>query len=153
MFEIQENGIYPLIKISTPEGVDFLAEHLQIINEHGYVWFCRFGKNNMKIQSLRDSNHILILKDIKRNGGKVYLAEFDKVEQSPNVTDEVVPKYYRDITKQIGVWIRINQIKEIPQNILERSFVINNSNGSVAGILRSMCPATFLRCIRHFSDD
>lgn len=149
MFEVKENGIYPLIKIATPVGIDFLNEHLQIINKHGYVWFCRFGKNNMKIQSLQDSDHILIVKDVVRNGGKVYLAEFDKVEQSYDIADEVVPKYYKDVAKYTGVWLRITQIKEIPKNALEDSFVVNKTNGSVAGILRSMCPATLLRCTKH----
>ena len=149
MFEIKENGIYPLIKIATPEGVDFLDEHQQIINNFGYVWFCRFGKNNMKIQSIQDSDHILIIKDIARNGGKVYIAAFDKVEQSYDISDEVVPKYYKEVAKYIGVWLRITQIKEIPKNVLEDSFVVNKTNGSVAGILRSMCPATLLRCTKY----
>ena len=149
MFEIKENGIYPLIKIATPNGCDFLDEHLQIIKKYGYVWFCRFGKNNMKIQKLQDANHIMFIKDIEGNGGKVYIAEFDKIEQCPAVSNDLIPHYYKDITKYKGVWFRITKIEEFSRKKLEEYFVVNVSNGSVSGVLRSMCPAAFLRCEKN----
>ena len=148
MFELEENGIYPLIRVATPADIDFLGEHRAVIQQHGYVWFCRFGKNNMKIQSLQDCKHIMIVKDADKNGGKVYLAMYDEVLDSLNLNCEAIPNYYLGISRHIGAWIRVTQIEEISKATLEECFVVSASNGKVSNILRSMCPATFLRCVR-----
>lgn len=51
MIEFETGGIYPLIKVMSPLDTYFFSEHRKVIDEYGAVWFCRFGKNNMKIES------------------------------------------------------------------------------------------------------
>ena len=44
IMDLKKDSSYLLIKINTPENINFLEEHSNIIEKNGYVWFCRFGK-------------------------------------------------------------------------------------------------------------
>ena len=50
IMNLKKGSSYLLIKINTPENIDFLKEHCDIISRNNYVWFCRFGKSNVSIK-------------------------------------------------------------------------------------------------------
>lgn len=143
--EFQLDMVYPLIKIMTPPDIDFFKEHKSIIDKSGYVWFCRFGKNNMKIESLENCEKILLIKESEKNGGNVYIANYDIVKEGAVPINEDYPSYYNDITQSKGLWIRLLSIALYSKEDLNNDFVVNASGNKVANILKSMCPATFLR--------
>lgn len=145
MLEFQSDVVYPFIKIMTPPEIDFFNEHKTILDKKGYVWFCRFGKNNMKIKSLENCGNILLIKDSEKNGGNVYIANYDIVKEGNFSINNDYPTYYNDILQSKGLWIRLLSITQYSKEELNANFVINASGNKVANILKSMCPATFLR--------
>lgn len=148
MLTFQKGMVYPLIKVMTPPNIDFITEHETIIKEKGYVWFCRFGKNNMKINSLKNCEKSLFIKESEKNGGNVYVAEYDIIKDGAESVENNYPSYYNNITQIKGLWIKLLSITEYSKEDLEANFVINTSGNNVSNILKSMCPATFLRYIK-----
>ena len=49
-----------MIKISTIDDVSFFEEHQNIIDKNGYVWFCRFGKCNLRISSITKNGNLIL---------------------------------------------------------------------------------------------
>lgn len=145
MIDFQIGGIYPFVKITTPPEIDFFEEHKNILNKEGFVWFCRFGKNNMRITTINSCNKLLIIKESKQNGGTVYIAKFDMVtDEGESITDSF-PNYYNRIDKIKSLWIRLLEIEKFSGEELENRFVLNASGNRVSTILKSMCAAVFLR--------
>lgn len=145
MFKFQNYAIYPLIKVMTPPDIDFFTEHKNILSKKGYVWFCKFGRNNMKIESLDNCTKVLIIKESKQNGGGVYAAKYDIVKEGTETIENIYPTYYNRISLNKGVWIRLLDIERYSKEELEDDFVVNASGNKVSNILKSMCPAVFLR--------
>ena len=145
MLDFQPDGVYPLIKIATPMEIDFFQEHQNIIEKKKYVWFCRFGKNNMKIESLENCEKILLIKDSEKKGGNVYIAKYDLVKAGNFSVKNDYPTYYEDILQNKGLWMRLLSIEHYSKEKLNANFVINSSGNKVSNVFRSMCPATFLK--------
>lgn len=145
--KFQYNGIYPLIKIKTPPEINFFSAHKRCIDENGFVWFCRFGKNNMKIVSLEACKHLLLIKESGIKKGGVYIAEYVELATELNDSETSIPAYYEDLQQSPSFWIKLISLVPLDFDVFTTSFVVNSSNGSVENILRSMCPASFLRCI------
>ena len=145
--KFQYNGIYPLIKIKTPTEINFFSAHKRCIDENGFVWFCRFGKNNMKIVSLEACKHLLLIKESGIKNGGVYFAEYVELATELIDSETSIPAYYEDLQQSPSFWIKLLSLVPLDFDVFTTSFVVNSSNGSVENILRSMCPASFLRCI------
>ena len=145
MIEFEPGGIYPLIKVTTPPDINFFTEHKKAINKYGLVWFCRFGKSNMKVASLESCCKVLIIKESKKNGDGVYIAPYDIVHEGNEPPYGVYPTYYDEIIHPKSLWIRLTDIEKISKTALESTFVVNTSGNKVSGILKSMCPAVFIR--------
>lgn len=145
MSKFQSDVIYPLVKITTPPEIDFFHEHKTILDKKGYVWFCRFGKNNMKIETLENCGKILLIKDSEKRGGNVYIANYDIVKEGNFSINNAYPSYYNDISQNKGLWIRLISITRYSKDKLNANFVINTSGNKVANIFNSICPAAFLR--------
>lgn len=145
------NDVYPMLKIKTPKGTDFYQEHSKVIDKSGYVWFCRFGKNNMKFESFDTDNRVLIIKEGSRIGGGLYVAKYEEFyKKLPNDVSET-PDYYNDITQDPAVWFKIIELKKMDDKYLDTAFVVNASGGSIRNILKSMCPAFFVKCLKQIS--
>jgi len=144
--KIEKNNVCPLIKIKSPDGADFFSEHTHLINNNGFVWFCRFGKNNMKQETLKQYAPYIIIKESGIKEGGVYLAKYtDITETSPDI--QFMPSYYNKMNLHISMWFKIIEIKSIDYSLLTSSFVGKTSGGSIQSILKSMCPAFFVKCI------
>ncbi len=146
-----KDSIYPLIKITTPSDINFYNEHQKLMQENGYTWFCRFGKSNMKIESIKNCGNTIIIKESKKNGDKVYAAIFDEILGYIDEDKVIFPAYYNNIKQNKELWFRLVALEEYSKEMLCSAFVVNASNNDVSSILKSMCPATFLRCkIQHY---
>lgn len=145
--QLKNEGIYPLIKIKTPSSTSFFDAHKACIENDGFVWFCRFGKNNMKIDSLNRCEHILFIKESGVRQGGVYIAEYVELSEQLGADKTGVPEYYNTLSQPQALWIKLISLNPFDYKVFMESFVVNSSGGSVDNILRSMCPAFFLKSI------
>ncbi|MDD3401029.1 MAG: hypothetical protein PHT58_05315 [Eubacteriales bacterium] len=143
--ELKKNGVYPLIKIKSPPDVNFYSAHKSCIDKNGFVWFCRFGKNNMKTTSLDSCEHILLIKESGIKQGGVFIAEYTELSTELNANEIGIPEYYSGLPQPKALWIKLTSLTPLDYSIFSAAFVVNSSNGSVDNIMRSMCPAFFLR--------
>lgn len=146
---LKKDNIYPLFKIRTPNYVDFYMEHKKRIDQNGHVWFCQFGKNNMKVQSLTSCEPLLLMKESGKKHGGIYIAEYDRMESFVPVCETSVPSYYKTILHPPSLWFRILSLEKFDFQLLCDCFVGNTSGGDIEKILQSMCPAFFIRCTKE----
>lgn len=142
---IKKDNMFPLIKVKTPTGIDFFKEHKSIIDSYGYVWFCRFGKNNMKYDTVASCNPILFIKNSGISNGGIYIARYEAIENSITENGTVYPHYYQDIQQSPAMWFKIYEMNPMDYDVLIESFVGASSGGDINRILKSMCPAFFIR--------
>jgi hypothetical protein len=143
--KIKQGAICPLIKIKSPKGVDFYLEHNQLIKKNGYVWFCRFGKNNMKKETLEQYAPYILIKESGIKNGGLYIAKYSKITETPSHA-KVVPLYYSKINQLPSMWFKVNELERVDYSTIISSFIGNASGGSIQEILRTMCPAFYVRC-------
>ena len=138
---------YSLIVIKTPPQHSFFEEHTTIIKKKGYVWFAKMGRSNLRLDTLRSHEKILFIKDSGNLKTGLYAASI--LEISDKQPDKgLYPSYYSDFEYRNPIWFKIKDLKSVPVEILESSFVGKSSGGSVLGILRSICPAFFIKCTK-----
>lgn len=144
---INSETILPLLRIKTPDCVDFFQEHMSLIETKGYVWFCRFGKNNMRIDKVLSHESLLIIKDSGAISSNYYIAKYCDVCEIPNITSDEYPAYYDCINQKKSLWFKVNMLVPLDYGIIESNFVVAATNGEIKNTLRSMCPAFYIRCI------
>ena len=140
----EKDSSYLLIKINTPENINFLKEHAEIIEKNGYVWFCRFGKSNVLPEKIYSYNNYIFFKDSKRNNDKIYIAKYEKFSSSPQ--NSLFPEYYSKISLERSLWFKIVQIQEFDYNILIDNFVTKSTNAKLENVFRSMCSSFYITC-------
>ena len=86
-----------LVKISSPKEIDFREEHINIINEFGYVDFARVGKRKINMERFDD---LIFIKESLINGGKLY-----KAKLSNQVGEPHSPNYYKTINIEKATFI------------------------------------------------
>lgn len=147
--KLEINDIYPLIRVKTPSKIDFYKEHKLVIDANGYVWFCRFGRNNMKFESLKKCKPVVFIKETGDITKGLYLAKYDSFSSVPPNEIYAIPSYYNEIIQKPSIWFRVTEINKFEIMQLNSSFVGNTSGGNIQDILRSMCPAFFVKCINE----
>ena len=140
----KKDSSYLLIKMNSPENINFLKEHCDIINKKSYVWFCRFGKSNVSASKIKSKNNYIFLKDSKRNGNKIYIAKYETIGLSPD--NEVFPKYYDNILLKKSLWFKITQLQEFNYNSLINNFVTKSTNANLEKVFCSMCSSFYITC-------
>lgn len=143
--EAKKGSIYPLIVIKTPNEHSFYQEHHKIIQKYGYVWFAKLGKSSLKVSSIIKCDDILFIKDSGNLYSGLYAAKILEVTDSIP-TETCFPDYYDTLHKKGSLWFMIEDLKPVSVDVLSNSFVGNSSGGSVLNILRSICPAFFIKC-------
>ena len=143
--KVERGAVCPLIKIKSPTGFDFYSEHIQLIKENGYVWFCRFGKSNMKKETLEQCAPYIIIKESGIKDGGVYIAKYSEITETPSLA-KVVPLYYSKMNQIPSMWFKVNELDSVDYSSFISSFAGKASGGNIQGILRSMCPAFYVRC-------
>lgn len=138
---IEQGNKHLMIKISSPIDISFYDEHIDILKKEGYVWFCRFGKDNLKIDEIGNDGKYIFIKESKANGGKCYLAEYECLQR--NIPVSGYPKYYDGIQKERNLWIKVISLKILPEGF-EASFRASSSGGELSSIYRSMCNAFYI---------
>ena len=127
-----------LLKIKSPEEIDFFKEHYDIIAKYGYVDFAKVGKYYLKTDSLKSGDKIFIKESIV-NGGALYSAVIkDIIEKG-----EKYPSYYRDYDDLNKIWIRIKDLKIIENNNFLDDYE-TRAGGEVIKAIRSMSPNFFI---------
>lgn len=142
--DLKKGSSYLLIKINTPDNINFLKEHTNIIENNGYVWFCRFGKSNILPEKIHSSNNYIFLKDSKKNKDKIYIAKYEKI--SPTPQDSSFPKYYSEILLEHSLWFKLVQLEEFDYNYLTTNFVTKSTNSELKNVFRSMCSSFYITC-------
>lgn len=64
---IKQYTDFLLLKIKTPDLIDFYTEHSDIISNNGFVWVCKFGKTNLIPNKIITANNCIFLKDTIKN--------------------------------------------------------------------------------------
>ena len=144
--KIEKSNICPLIKIKSPDGVDFFQEHTQLIEKNGFVCFCRFGKNNMKLETLKQYAPYIIIKESGIKEGGVYLAKYTDITDIPPDT-HLMPLYYNTMASHPSLCFKVIELYNMEYSLLTSSFVGKTSGENIQSILKSMCPAFFVKCI------
>lgn len=135
---VNRGDSFLLVKISTDLKYDFYKEHMQIIDDKGYVWFCRFGKTNLLISSISNSGNYIFIRDSKKNDNRTYVAKFSTIIRGvPN--DNVYPKYYDDVQKEKNLWFQFTELKEINPDIVDATFRLYSSGNDLSSAYKSMC--------------
>lgn len=65
---IEKNKTFLMLKIFTPPNISFYEEHQKILNTEGYVWFCRFGKSNLRIDAITQDDILFLSKNPLETG-------------------------------------------------------------------------------------
>ncbi len=146
--EINNGDICPLIKVKSPVGIDFYTEHKRVIESYGYVWFCRFGKNNMKRETLEKYSPFIIIKESGVKYGGVFLAAYSEISVD-TMHQKMMPLYYKEIEQRPSLWFKVTQIEQIDYSALLSCFIGNASGGNIERIMKSMCPAFYIKCISN----
>ena len=142
--DLKKDSSYLLIKINTPENINFLKEHSNILEKNGYVWFCRFGKSNVLPEKICSCNNYIFLKDSKKNNDKIYIAKYEKISSSPQ--SSLFPKYYSEISLEHSLWFKLVQLQEFDYNFLINNFVTKSTNSELKNVFRSMCSSFYITC-------
>lgn len=142
--DLKKDSSYLLIKINTPENINFLKEHLNILEKNGYVWFCRFGKNNVLPEKINSYNNYIFLKDSKKNNDKIYIAKYEKFSFSP--PSLLFPKYYNGISLERSLWFKLVELHEFDYNILIKNFVTKSTSSKLTNVFGSMCSSFYITC-------
>lgn len=130
-----EDATFLFVKISSPKGVDFYKEHLEIIKKYGYVDFCRIGKRKINTSRFSDK---LFIKDSVRNGGKLYEAKLS--EQSGK---NQFPTYYKKSDKEKSTIIRICSLEEVELAKINEEYCAI-SGKSIVDVVRASVPSFYI---------
>lgn len=144
---IEADKTFLMLKIMSPSNISFYNEHQMLINQNGYVWFCRFGKTNVLTQSITRDGNLVFIKESIRNSNKKYVLEFSEV--STEKPDSNYPSYYDLVEKEAALWFKVTTITELPSNF-ESYFNSASSNNSLEIIYRSMCNSFYIKSNQKF---
>lgn len=139
---------YIMFKISSPLEVDFFESHKKLIEKNGYVWFCRFGKNNMKISSMSECEPIIFIKEAKKNNDGFYIANCIEIKEDI-FDNEVFPEYYNELSLKKACWLKITSLEKADMSFVLDKF-LSSSGGAITGVLKSMCTAFYMNCKESF---
>lgn len=139
--EIQSGKSFLMLKLMSPTDISFFDEHQKLINKNGFVWFCRFGKNNLVLRSIVKDGNLLFIKESVKNGNKKYVMEFSDISTTPPSSG--YPDYYDQVDKEASLWFKITSIRELPVGF-ESNFRASSSNNSLESVYRSMCSSFYI---------
>lgn len=143
--EIKKNTALLMLKINTPPGIDFLAEHKSILEETGEVWFCRFGKTNAIKSRITEDSNFIFFKDSAKNNNRIYIGTISEI--SVTLPSKNYPAYYNKIELGRPLWFRLSGIEEINSDLIMKNFRTKSSNAPLSGVYRSMCQSFYIQCI------
>ena len=141
---IEKNKTFLMLKIFTPPNISFYEEHQKILNTEGYVWFCRFGKSNLRIDAITQDDNIIFIKESIRNGNHRYLLHISDITTLAPTTN--YPLYYNDIKSEQSIWFKVTSIVKLDDNF-ESSFLTIN-DGPLSNVYRSMCNSFYIKSIK-----
>lgn len=145
---IEKDQSFLMIKIFSPPEVSFYEEHKKLIDEKGYVWFCRFGKGGLKTDSISKDGQIIFIKESVTNGGSRFMLKFSELSLDEPV--EGYPEYYKDIHINRSIWFKVTDIIRL-DSTFEESFSTNNG-GPLENVYRSMCNSFYIKATTNFND-
>lgn len=144
---IKRGGQFLMLKISSPAGVSFLEEHQKLISKKQYVWFCRFGKCNLLVNSIGKDGMYLFVKESKKNGGGRYLLEFSEV--TSDAPKNGYPEYYDELSAEKSLWFKVTAIHKLSDDF-EKHFETSSSGNSLDSVYRSMCNSFYIMCCKDY---
>lgn len=117
-----------------------IAEHQEIIDELGYVWYGKLGTavSSAVIDQILENEELKILLIHSGSAGR-YWAYIDAVQRdTPEST--AIPAYYRDMADKFNTWFRITRFEDAPKNILSQC-IVSSSGATLSQASRhSMSP-------------
>lgn len=137
---------------------DVLAQHQAVLDEHGAVWFGKFGKAladanirqiNQQVQEGVPTFLYLIQRvqlPNKRRGYEVYKARVVTMEsEAPAVDDPLVPSYYdeRELRGVISLWTKVSSLHHVSPEVLAR-LRVRRSHGRLGEVLKVSVAAMFI---------
>lgn len=144
---IKQDTDFLLLKIKTPDLIDFYTEHSDIISNNGFVWVCKFGKTNLIPYKIITANNCIFLKDTIKNNNNVYLIHYN--ELSSDIPNSNYPKYYDTIELKKSLWFKVKKIQKIDYNFLIKNFKTKSSNSSLENVFKSMCNSFYITAVHN----
>lgn len=128
-----------LLKVKSPEDIDFGEAHLSILKENGYVDFAKFGRSLLKTDAIVKGDAILI-KESMKNGGKLYKGIVEELVANGST----YPDYYKEYLSMNAIWFRLSSLEIIDdESFLSR--YETRAGGEVGKALKSMSPNFYIR--------
>jgi len=143
---IEKGSSFLMIKINTDPDIDFYKEHKSILDNVGFVWFCRFGKPNLRISSMDKSDNLVFIKDSLKNNNNTYIASFKNITTEKPANG--FPYYYCSINKIMGIWFKLDSLVRVDHNKVNSNFVLTSSGGNLSNAYRSMCNSFYITNIK-----
>ena len=110
-------------KFATDKGT--IAEHQNIINDNGYVWYGKLGTcPSLRVQNQIMGNfnpRILLIHSGKMDRYWLYISEISK---NPEV--EYIPGYYRKEYQKFGCWFKVTKIEQAHNNVISKCVVASS---------------------------
>lgn len=139
------------------EGVIF--HHNQVIKEHGFVWMGKFGKPvsdskldilKRQIEDKKPAYVFLVKKD-----NKEYSVIAGEIESfSKTLTKEElnkVPAYYREKSRNVGIWFKIKRFHPLDNSILNKIFISSSGASALQTLPYSMAGYFLVKLESHTS--
>lgn len=150
---VKERDKLLLIRYSDLKGIDCMKEHIEVLNEKGYVWFGKIGSVPTKrfIKILEDNETKYLILNSKN---ETYFCNFDKVEYELPKNLDGVPTYYKDNFLDKGVkfsiFFKLLSIKKIDKELLNNLVVSSSANNLNNALKFSMSAHFLIRAINEF---
>lgn len=142
----KKNLSFVIFKIDTPFNINFLKEHQEIINTYGYTWLSKFGKSILKINNLLKTEHVIFIKDSKKNGNKIYIATYTEIN---NFRKSPYPEYYNNIKLISNIHFKITKIKEISLDFMLKNFIGKTTSTNLNIFFKSITKAIYITNINE----
>ena len=141
---VKANQPLLVIRFTQYKKIDFIGEHLRLINKDGFVWMLKTGRR-IPDSSLKKSvfkNGIVILKAPKKAGGQYYFAIVDNYHNGLPQDDYSYPRYYDEMIEESydysmdGTWLKIKKIKIMEENMLDH-LIMQKSGKNLHDVINS----------------
>ena len=117
-----------------------IAEHQEVIDEIGYVWYGKLGSSVSSTvidQILENKNPKILL--IHSGATGRYWAYIDAAQkETPELS--AIPAYYCDIADRFNTWFRVIRFEDAPKNILSQCTVASSGATLSQASRHSMSP-------------
>lgn len=123
-----------VLRVGEYKKHSFIKEHISVIQEHGCTWMMKLGKaiSDGSLESTIGKNGVVILREPKNVGGKLYLCKCKEFRNGNPQSDYVFPKYYEEMFSEYywqetsGTWLCLTSINPLKYEYYDKLLLVQN---------------------------